>query len=156
MNIDYIITKTIYKLVKKTDWGFFFNKYAKKIYSILQKIKLKKVSPSIDLIFKIFEIKNIKNIKAIIIGNMPYPTGATGIPFESNFKKTTIKNIEKVFKKNIKEIIYDERILLLNAELTYIPGQTKKIWTEIITDLIKYIQTKNKIIFTVEKIGSQL
>jgi uracil-DNA glycosylase len=109
---------------------------------ILSKVKLT------DYTFNAFKYTPYSKIKVVIVGETPYPTGATGLAFSADTVKGSLRNIYKCLLEhklisrtpdhgNLKSWV-EQGVLLLNKSLTRGRGDSK-LWEPVIGQYLKIL-----------------
>ena len=142
------------------------NSFERPLKNVFKELKRnKKITPDINNIFKAFELCKYKSTKVVIFGQDPYfqKGYANGLAFSVDEGKKIPSSLNNIFTeiKSDTGNLYasdgylkcwaDQGVLLLNSSLTVeidSPGSHSKIgWNDFITDIVKVLSSKEKIVF---------
>ena len=142
------------------------NSFERPLKNVFKELKRnKKITPDINNIFKAFELCKYKSTKVVIFGQDPYfqKGYANGLAFSVDEGKKIPSSLNNIFAEiksdtgnlhasdGYLKCWADQGVLLLNSSLTVeidSPGSHSKIgWNDFITDIVKVLSSKEKIVF---------
>ena len=166
------MTKKNQQINMPIDWtdalkkAYLRNSFERPLKNVFKELKRnKKITPDINNIFKAFELCKYKSTKVVIFGQDPYfqKGYANGLAFSVDEGKKIPSSLNNIFTeiKSDTGNLYasdgylkcwaDQGVLLLNSSLTVeidSPGSHSKIgWNDFITDIVKVLSSKEKIVF---------
>ena len=166
------MTKKNQQINMPIDWtdalkkAYLRNSFERPLKNVFKELKRnKKITPDINNIFKAFELCKYKSTKVVIFGQDPYfqKGYANGLAFSVDEGKKLPSSLNNIFTeiKSDTGNLYasdgylkcwaDQGVLLLNSSLTVeidSPGSHSKIgWNDFITDIVKVLSSKEKIVF---------